>query len=110
MPADLTKRYSFYSDAAFDRAAAGNLAPRYVLSMMKMLDTARDVAAGTSLVLRMVTNADVMDNSEGTKPQVSVTELAILQTLCEVSQTMLEERVTKLIGDINNAAESEVTR
>ncbi|MGE6498626.1 hypothetical protein [Cupriavidus metallidurans] len=101
---DLAKPYSFITDAAFDMAAARALTPRHVLNMMKMLDTARDVAAGTSLILRMVINADIMDNSDGPKPQLSRTDLSRLQTLCQASQTMLEDHVTKLMDDINEAA------
>jgi len=51
-----------------------------------------------------VINADIMDNSDGPKPQLSHTDLSRLQTLCQASQNMLEERVTMLMDDINEAA------
>lgn len=104
---DLTKRYSFCADAALDLARAGRLPPTHSTELLQLLNTVRDVAAGTSLVLRMVVNADIMDASEGPKPQVSRTDLFMLQTLCQASQDMIESRVEKLLDDINEAAETQ---
>ncbi|WP_342051973.1 MULTISPECIES: hypothetical protein [unclassified Cupriavidus] len=103
---ELTKPHSFVSDAAFDLAASGGLPPKHSLEFLNLLDTVRDVAAGTSLVLRMVVNADVMDACEGPKPQISRTDLFMLQTLCQAAQGMIESRVEKLLDDINDAAET----
>lgn len=105
MAAELSKGYSFCSDSAFDAAAAGSLAPRFVLDMMKTLDTVRDIAAGTATVLRMTTNADIMRASDGPEPQISVTDVAMLQTLCLAAQAMIEEKATDLMRAISQATD-----
>lgn len=103
---ELSKGYSFCNDTAFDVAAAGTLAPRYVLDMMRALDTVRDVAAGTATVLRIATNADIMRASDGPEPQISVTDVAMLQTLCLAAQEMIEEKATDLMRAINQSADA----
>lgn len=100
---DLAKRYTFFSDEAFEAASEKRLPPLYASEMMKVLEIMRSVAAGTSLVLRAVVNADVMESSGEAHPQMSRTDLFILQTLCQTHLDMLEERVTSLMDDINVA-------
>lgn len=103
---DLGKPHNFVDDAAMSLAATGHLPSAQVLEMLRLLDAVRDVTSATSLVLRMVINADVLEFSEGPKPQVSRTDLYTLQTLCQVSQRMLEAQTEKLIRDINDVAET----
>lgn len=99
---DLTASYSFFSDEAFEAVGNSRLAPIYVSEMMKALDDVRSVAAGTALVLRMGVNVDVISNSDEATP-LSSYDVAVLKTLCLTSQEMVEERVTRLITDINLA-------
>lgn len=106
MAAELPKKYSFCSDSAFASAASGALASRHVLDMMKTLDTVRDVAAGTAAVLRIATNADIMRASDGPEPQLSVTDIAVLQTLCLAAQAMIEDKTTDLMRAISQAADA----
>lgn len=107
---NLTKPHSFYTDAALDLARAGSLPPTHSINLLRLLNTVRDVAAGTSLVLRMVLNADIMEASDGPRSQISHTDLFILQTLCQTGQDMIECQAEKLLNDINEAAKTQEAR
>lgn len=104
MAAELTKRYSYCSDQAMEAAHAGRLPAGSVIRMLKTLDLARDVSAGTATLLAMGINEDVLRNSSGPEPQISRTGLFALQSLGQAANQMLDHMLEDLFDDLSQEA------